>query len=210
MKIFSNIDINIHHILSYPINLSENLNHVLGVMLFAILMTLGAFVRIHLPFTPVPITLQTLFMLLSGAFLGCGWGTVSMGFYLILGALGLPVFAGASSGILYILGPTGGYLLGFMIGAWIVGHIIGSGSCPSWKLIISSFSLATISLYVLGITQLMLWSRTSLKNALFMGFIPFIPGDILKILLAASILKLSHPISRSQRKIKINQKGNEE
>ena len=189
MKIWSNSEINLFQILSYPIILTDNLNHVLGTGLFVVLMALGAFVRIHLPFTPVPITLQTLFMLLAGAFLGCGWGTSAMGFYLLLGICGLPVFAGASSGILYIFGPTGGYLIGFMVGAWIVGRMIGAEPDPSWKLTLAGLSLATMSLYILGITQLMLWSRTSLTNALFMGFIPFIPGDIVKILIAASIIK---------------------
>ncbi|HLD87482.1 MAG TPA: biotin transporter BioY [Candidatus Nanoarchaeia archaeon] len=92
--------------------------------LFAALTAAVAPFKIPLPFTPVPITLQTLAVLLSGAMLGPLYGAISMALYLIVGALGLPVFAGGSSGIGAILGPTGGYLLSYPVAAFAVGFLM--------------------------------------------------------------------------------------
>src|SRR3989338_3067524 len=92
--------------------------------LFAAFTAAVAWFRIPLPFTPVPITLQTLAVLLSGAMLGPYYGALSMIIYLALGAIGLPVFAGGSSGIGALLGPTGGYLLSYPIAAFVIGKML--------------------------------------------------------------------------------------
>jgi biotin transport system substrate-specific component len=189
MKIQAYSYTDIKEILTLPINLPYIVNRIIGMAIFIILMALGAFVRVYLPFTPVPLTLQTLFALLSGAFLGGIWGAGTMGLYLLMGACGFPIFAGASCGLLYILGPTGGYLVGFVVAAWIAGNIIGSGSNLSWVKIIAVLFLATSAIFILGIAQLILWGKCNIAQALFMGFYPFIPGSILKILLAAIIIK---------------------
>src|SRR3989344_6465707 len=89
--------------------------------LFAALTGAVAWFKIPLPFTPVPITLQTLMVLLSGAMLGPYYGTLSMIIYLILGVIGLPVFAGGSSGVAALFGPTGGYLFSYPVAAFVVG-----------------------------------------------------------------------------------------
>ena len=91
--------------------------------LFAALTGAVAWFKIPLPFTPVPITLQTLMVLLSGAMLGPIYGALSMVIYLLLGAIGLPVFAGGSSGVGALLGPTGGYLLSYPVAAFVIGLI---------------------------------------------------------------------------------------
>jgi len=189
MKISSNSLDGFIQALNMPLHLSYISEHILGVGIFVVLTSLGAFVRFHLPFTPVPITLQTLFVLLSGAFLGSVWGASAMGLYLLIGMSGLPVFASASSGLFYLLGPTGGYLIGFVLAAWIVGSMIGSSSNPTWCRIVSSLLLASLSIYGLGILQLMLWSRCNMPQALWMGFFPFLPGALIKILLATTIIK---------------------
>jgi biotin transport system substrate-specific component len=189
MRIQSYIYNDIIQLLTAPINLPKVLNRILGVTIFVILMTFGAFVKVYLPFTPVPITLQTLFALLAGAFLGRTWGASAMGVYLLIGICGLPVFAGASCGLFYLLGPTGGYIIGFICAAWIVGCMIESRSNPSWSKILFSLLLATLSIYILGITQLIFWSKSNLIQALSMGLFPFIPGAIIKIFLAAAIIK---------------------
>lgn len=176
-------------ILTYPLPLPATLNRFLGMGLFVLLTALGAFIRLPLPFTPVPVTLQTLFVLLAGAFLGCGWGASAMGVYLLIGACGIPVFAGASCGLLYLLGPTGGYLLGFVVGAWIIGCVIGSSAAPSWRRILSGIIVAVLAIYALGITQLMLWGRWTLAQAIYLGFLPFLPGELLKIVAAFWIIK---------------------
>lgn len=92
--------------------------------LFAALTAAVAWFKIPLPFTPVPITLQTLAVLLSGAMLGSYYGALSMMIYLALGALGLPVFAGGSSGIGALLGPTGGYLFSYPIASFVIGKML--------------------------------------------------------------------------------------
>ena len=92
--------------------------------LFAALTAAVAWFKIPLPFTPVPITLQTLAVLLSGAMLGAYYGALSMIIYLALGALGLPVFAGGSSGIGALLGPTGGYLFSYPIASFVIGKML--------------------------------------------------------------------------------------
>ena len=88
--------------------------------LFTALMILGAYIRI--PIGPVPVTLSSFFVLLAGVILGSGWGTASVGIYLLLGALGLPVFT-AGGGLALFAGPTGGYLLGFLPAAFLAGFI---------------------------------------------------------------------------------------
>ena len=93
--------------------------------LFAALTGAVAWFKIPLPFTPVPITLQTLMVLLSGAMLGAYYGGLSMIIYLVVGAIGLPVFAGGSSGIGALLGPSGGYLLSYPIAAFTIGWMLG-------------------------------------------------------------------------------------
>jgi len=87
---------------------SKTLNIAIGVCFFLPLTALGAFVRVPLPFTPVPITLQTFFVLLSGAFLGRRSGSLTQLLYLVMGVCGAPIFTGAASGWIYLLGPTGG------------------------------------------------------------------------------------------------------
>src|SRR3989338_1336836 len=92
--------------------------------LFAALTGAVAWFKIPLPFTPVPITLQTLMVLLSGAMLGPYYGALAMILYILVGALGLPVFAGGGSGIGALLGPSGGYLFSYFIAAFVVGKML--------------------------------------------------------------------------------------
>ena len=91
--------------------------------LFAALIAVGAYIKIPIPFSPVPITLQVFFIFLAGAMLGARWGTLSVIVYLLLGIVGLPVFSGGASGLGVLLGPTGGYLIGFVVAAFLVGTL---------------------------------------------------------------------------------------
>ncbi len=102
----------------------SNLNPLIFAALFAALTAAVAPFKIPLGFTPVPITLQTLVVLMSGAMLGPYYGALSMILYVVVGALGLPVFAGGGSGIGAVLGPTGGYLISYFIAAFVIGWII--------------------------------------------------------------------------------------
>jgi biotin transport system substrate-specific component len=179
-------------ILKKEIIVNKTLCRTIGVLVFIILTTLGAFVRIPLPFSPVPITLQTLFVLLSGALLGSNLGTISQLSYVLLGVLGLPIFSGAGSGILYIFGPTAGYLLGFILAALFVGKSIKYSNDNSFYTF-CLLCLGDLIILCSGILWLKILFGYSLTKLLFIGFIPFLPGDLLKALTACAIyLKLKN------------------
>jgi len=153
--------------------------------LFGALTAAGAFIVIPVP--PVPITAQTFFLNTAAVLLGGSLGALSQFIYVMLGVVGIPVFSGGKAGIGVIFGPTGGYLLGFIIAAFIIGEIAGAkrGAGIFWH--IFAMLVGMVIIYSLGITQLALVAKISFKKALAIGVLPFIPGDIIKILLAAII-----------------------
>jgi biotin transport system substrate-specific component len=151
-------------------------------MIKAALMTaltaVSAYLIIPLPFSPVPITLQTFFVLLSGRLLGKKYGAISQIVYLLLGTAGLPIFSGGRGGLGILLGPTGGFLISFVAAAWIAGY--------STKNKIKNFLIyltAVFSNYLIGSIYFIFITGTGPLSALNMTVIPFIPGDIFKILL---------------------------
>lgn len=153
------------------------------VALFATLTALGAFIEIPLPL--VPITLQIFFVLLAGLVLGGRLGALSQLCYLGMGSIGLPVFSGGQSGIGVIAGPTGGYLIGFVIAAFVVGLI--SERHEDVKIDALAMAAGIVCIYVPGILQLMNFTGMGLERGLEVGIIPFIAGDIVKAALAVSI-----------------------
>jgi len=162
-----------------------NIRQMTLVSLFAALTAVGAFISI--PLYPVPLTLQTLFTLLSGMTLGCVLGASSQIIYVLLGIVGLPVFAGFKAGIGILFGPTGGFLLGFIISAYIVGRMI---ELKEEKNIFYYFLvglLGTIIIYIIGVAQLSLVTGIGVKKAVAVGMLPFLPGDMLKIIAASFI-----------------------
>jgi biotin transport system substrate-specific component len=159
-------------------------SRIFGIAIFVILNCLGAFVRIPLPFTPVPLTLQTFFVLLSGALLGAGCGAMSQLGYIMLGLSGLPVFAGANFGAAYLFGPTGGYLIGFVLASFMIGRAIKY--CKNnFFLILLTFILADLLLLLSGVFWLKLIFGYPTSRLFLIGLIPFLPGDILKATAAA-------------------------
>jgi len=167
---------------------------VIGAVTFTFLTVLGAFIRIPLLFTPVPITAQTFFVFLAGLCLGKKWASVSQIGYLLLGVGGLAVFAGGS-GILYLTGPTGGYLLGFIACSWIIGRLIELKPKLTFAWVVFSLCLGSVALYLLGIIHLMLVTKVNVSEAVYMGFLPFVPGLILKMIFAALFFwKFKHRI----------------
>ncbi|MBN2097209.1 MAG: biotin transporter BioY [Candidatus Omnitrophica bacterium] len=175
-------------ILSKEIVVDKTLSRLIGLSAFIILTALGAAVRIPLGFTPVPITLQTFFVLLSGAVLGRNWGALSQIGYIFLGVLGLPIFSGAQSGTVYLFGPTGGYLAGFVLSSWITGALLEKSQNSALKsaLVMSVACLGGI--YLFGVLGLAIFLKSSITSALALGFLPFIPGDIIKIAVAGLLL----------------------
>jgi biotin transport system substrate-specific component len=150
-------------------------------------------IEIKLPFTPVPITGQTLGVLLVGASLGPGLGGVSMVLYLAQGALGLPFFSGGDSGMefLRLSAATGGYLWGFVLSATVVGALAQRGWDRSIRTSIGAMFLGEVVLYGVAIPWLMQALDVPLDEALEFGLAPFVVGDTLKLFAAAGLLPLA-------------------
>jgi len=163
--------------------------------LFAALIAIGAFIAIPLPVSPVPIVLQTMFILLSALVLGPWWGSLSTILYLALGLFGLPVFSGGTGGPVVFLGPTGGYLLGYIPCSLVTGLL--SRKAKGKKLILAAACLAgMIPIYALGVLRLKAVLGSGWERALAAGLLPFLPGDFVKVLLAVLLApKLSAGIA---------------
>ena len=159
-----------------------------GVVSFALLTWAGARSSVPLPSTPVPGSLQTLAVLLSGAILGARRGAASQSLYLAMGLAGLPVFAHPGAGPAYFLGPTGGYLLGFVAGSYVTGaslpRLRGFGVAGS----LLSFSLGTAAVYASGIAWLIVLLGGDALQALRLGLAPFALFDLAKIVIASGLL----------------------
>ena len=143
-------------------------------------------VRIPLPFTPVPITGQTFAVLLVGAVLGFRRGAASLLLYLIQGMLGLPFFAGGASGLTYLLGPTGGYLVGFVVAACLVGLLAARGLDRHIPSALLAFLAGEVVIYLLGVAWLSLF--LGIPHAIAAGLVPFILGDSIKLAAAGLVL----------------------
>ena len=183
-----------------------NIRPMILASMLAALTAIGAFITIPLPFSPIPITLQVLFVLLAGLLLGSRWAATSMGVYVLLGIIGLPVFSGGTAGIGVLLGPTGGYLVGFVVGAYVIGIIAEQGkdysdqnnaSCCNHintiRPIVASLSgLAVIFLF--GTIWLAIAADLSISQAVAVGLLPFIPGGIIKVVAAVVIAKKLKPL----------------
>jgi len=156
--------------------------------LFAALIACGAVVTIPLPFSPVPVTIQNLFAVLSGLALGPVFGAAAVGLYLAAGAAGAPVFAGAAGGFVHFASPSGGFLAGYLIAAALSGLIAGrprpGRRTPLWRAALAAFAGFAI-LYVPGLLQLKLILAADWPQTLALGLLPFIPGDIAKLVVAS-------------------------
>jgi len=144
-------------------------------------------IRIPLPFTPVPITGQTFGVLLTGALLGSRYGTLVVIAYVVQGLTGLPVFAGLKGGIAVSFGPTGGYILGFIPAAFVVGWLLEKGWYKNLVLTIIAFALGNVTIYAFGLPWLAFF--VGWDQVLQMGLLPFLPGDLLKLILAVLVIR---------------------
>ena len=133
--------------------------------------------------------MQTLFVDLSGALLGGYLGAMSQVVYILLGVIGLPVFAGGKAGAGVLVGPTGGYLIGFVAAAFVIGKLTALREKPGLVWLIFSMSLGIAVVYLLGIVQLMVVAKLDLARAIVVGLLPPLPGDIVKIVVAALICR---------------------
>lgn len=161
----------------------RNARRVLAVTAFALATALGAHVAV--PLTPVPVTLQTLFVVLAGALLGPKLGAASQIAYLGMGIAGLPVFAGGF-GLAYLVGPTGGYLFAFPVTAFVAGvvaqRVAGRGITGLALLFVGLFLASLITL--VGGTAWLAVLTGDPAGAVAVGFLPFLLGDVVKVGLA--------------------------
>lgn len=164
------------------------------IVTFAGLTALGA--QVEIPNHPIPFTLQTFFVLLSGAFLGARNGFIAQVLYIALGAIGLPVFSGGAFGIARIIGFTGGYLLSFPIAAAVVGYLVGKHNSYLWTLF--SMFLALLVVFTSGTLYLNFVSIHNIQQAFASGFLIFSWWDVLKVTAAAAIY---HEFSKRYKRL---------
>jgi biotin transport system substrate-specific component len=169
--------------------------HGVALGVAALLVALSAQVVVPVPFSPVPMTLQPLAVLVVGGLLGAGRGAAALVLYLGLGVLGLPVFAAGGSGIPHLLGPTGGYLLAFPLAAAITGRLAGELPQSALRVLLAC-ALAMAIIHAGGVAQLAVLGGNP-SSALRIGFIPFFTGDLIKVGLAAALILVAGPRVRS-------------
>lgn len=178
-------------IISKELISDKKICRILAVGVFIILTALSAFVRIPLPFTPVPLTLQTFFVLLSGALLGRKLGVFTQCSYMLLGLTGQSVFTGKGCGALYLLGPTGGYIIGFVLASFLAGNLFVREVQNRFTVFLRFLSADFVILF-----SGMLWLKVSLSysisQAFLLGFLPFVLGDVLKAILATIVYRKIH------------------
>jgi biotin transport system substrate-specific component len=156
------------------------------VALFAAIIAAGGFIAIPTPGGLVPIVLQNMLAITAAILLGGIQGGGAVGLFLVAGALGLPVFAGGTGGMSHLLGPTGGFLLGYFIAALVVGFYVGkpqiAKKTPIIKIILASI-IGYLIVYVVGIIQFMSVTSYSFAATITACVIPFIPGLVVKLIL---------------------------
>lgn len=161
---------------------------MLWVVGLSLLTGLLAQMEIKLPHNPVPLTGQTLGVLLSGAVLGLRRGFLSQALYLAEGVAGLPVFAGGAFGPVHLIGPTGGYLLSFPLAAGLLGWLVERGAGQVTSLLAVSLLASDLLILITGALWLRLLYATPFGHAFVLGFYPFLIGDTLKIALVGLLL----------------------
>lgn len=187
---------------------NKNILKISFIALFAAIICIGCFLRI--PFGPVPIVLQNALCILTSAILGSFPGGIPTALFLLAGLIGLPVYAGGTSGIAVWAGPTGGFLLGYLLGAVVTGFIAGRPSVSdkkfSWKNLIRitiAIFAGMVILYVPGIIHFARWAekagripadKTAFAYTMAACVIPYIPGDLLKIVVAIPVALKIRPI----------------
>ena len=155
----------------------------------------GIAAQVAIPLWPVPVTLQTLTVLLAGAALGPIRGGLSMGFYLLAGVAGVPWFAEQNSGSGFV---TFGYVVGFILAATLVGWLARRGADRTFTGTIGAMGLGNLVIYAVGVPYLAVALGVDLGEAIRLGAIPFLIGDALKILLAAGLLPAAWRLAGSR------------
>jgi len=166
------------------------------VLVLAGSVLLAASAHAKVPFWPVPMTMQTLVVLILGASYGWRLGGATLIAYLVEGAAGLPVFTGGA-GPVYMMGPTGGYLIGFAVAAGIAGWLAERGFTRTLVLALAAFLVADAAVFALGVGWLS--QLIGLNKAIVGGLQPFLPAEALKIVLATALTLAAKPAVSRKR-----------
>ncbi|HJW22878.1 MAG TPA: biotin transporter BioY [Candidatus Limnocylindrales bacterium] len=174
-----------------PLRISERIGYrvrnVALILAGTLLIVLGAQVSFAIPGNPVPITGQTFGVLVAGGALGFRRGIAASGLYVLLGILGLPFFAQGKTGLDVLWGATGGYLVGFVLAAAIVGRLAELGWDRKVAGSVGAMLVANVAIYLVGVPWLAYVTGKDLAWAIENGFVPFVAGDVLKLALAAAV-----------------------
>jgi biotin transport system substrate-specific component len=154
--------------------------------LFSALCCAGAYISIPIPIGPVPIALTNLFAVIGGLLLGPIWGGLSAATYVLIGALGFPVFSGGRGGLAYLAGPTGGYLVGYIAGSFLAGLLARR---RGWARLAIGAALGFAVILALGVCWLKTLNAIPWGSAMIAGVLPFLPGDAIKAILAFLLCK---------------------
>lgn len=169
---------------------------ILYASMFAALTAVLGYIIIPLPFSPIPITGQTLSVMLAGCVLTPRQAGLSILTFLFIGAIGIPVFSGGAAGIGVIFGTKGGYLLGFLIGSIVISLIRGKTNSTR-HMIFACIIGGIIIVYLLGVPWLSYITGMGIHEAIIVGALPFIPGDLFKAIVAGFIAKKIHAQRRT-------------
>ncbi|MHB0915752.1 MAG: biotin transporter BioY [Thermoleophilia bacterium] len=179
-----------------------NLSSLTLVAMFAALTSVGAWIAFPLPFSPVPVAFANLFVLLAGVILGKWLGALSQVVYIMLGVIGIPVFAQFTAGPEVLVGPTGGYLVGYVLAAFVAGALVEHlpRSFPELARVPVSLVAGGLAIYLTGLPWLASYLDISFPAALVAGFYPYLPGDALKVVLATMLsASLLHQVPQVRR-----------
>lgn len=180
--------------IAVPFASASIISRVAAIALGSLLIALSARLRIDLPFSPVPVTGQTFAILLVAAALGRTLGFSSVVAYLIEGLLGAPVFAGGTAGPAVLAGPTGGYLIGFALAALVVGSLAERGWDRRFITAVPAMLLGEVAIYLVGLPWLARF--VGVPQVFAAGLVPFLVGDVYKLVLAALVLPVAWRIAR--------------
>lgn len=169
------------------LTIDDNSANIFAILLGSLFIGVMAQIAISVPFSPIPITGQTVAVILLGGLLGARRGAMSVLVYLMEGALGLPVFAHMKAGPAVLVGPTAGYLWGFVFAAFLIGYLTEKGfTSKPISSFLSCFAATTLIL-ILGSLYLAIFN-IGFNEAMLMGFYPFLIGDVVKSLLCAGLI----------------------
>ena len=183
-------------VLAQPIEIKRDISLLKDIglgLLGSLIIGLFAHAALPLPFTPVPITFQPHVVLLLSAVLGRRAALIMVAAFLTEGAMGLPVFANGAFGVQHFFGPTGGYLLGYLLSAFVTGYLMERFKKKSE--LNAFYAMGIGSLVILGTGMLHLSAFIGMKSAFIFGVLPFLAGDIVKLILSVKCLKFFKGLS---------------